>query len=463
MRNNHLQEEDLRQEEDIREEGFRKEDPRGEASQEEGLPEEDGLPEDADFINFHSLKYGIIIGAGLMLLIGSIVSFIGGRITDAKRDKLLASMEAEETQARSDELHLDEEKISRKLENIESIVNQYYLDEIDQDEVESWLYKGLIAGLGDNYADYYTKEELKKTTEASTGSYEGIGAVMSQDRTTGAILLTRCYEGAPAAETGLLPGDMVYTVNGLEVQGMELSEVVSRIKTEPGETVNIEVIRGESEEPLSFDVKRAPVEIPTVSHEMLEGKIGYIEITEFDVITEEQFREAMADLESQGMEKLVVDLRNNPGGVLGSVCNVLEQILPEGLIVYTEDRNGERDEYRCSGDHEFKKPLAVLVNGNSASAAEIFAGAVKDYGIGTLVGTTTFGKGIVQRIINLNDGTAVKLTVSKYYTPKGNNIHKVGIEPDVEVELDEELRQKVTIEKSEDNQLQKAVEILNQK
>lgn len=463
MRNNHLQEEDLRQEEDIREEGFRKEDPRGEASQEEGLPEEDGLPEDADFINFHSLKYGIIIGAGLMLLIGSIVSFIGGRITDAKRDKLLAPMEAEETQARSDELHLDEEKISRKLENIESIVNQYYLDEIDQDEVESWLYKGLIAGLGDNYADYYTKEELKKTTEASNGSYEGIGAVMSQDRTTGAILLTRCYEGAPAAETGLLPGDMVYTVNGLEVQGMELSEVVSRIKTEPGETVNIEVIRGESEEPLSFDVKRAPVEIPTVSHEMLEGKIGYIEITEFDVITEEQFREAMADLESQGMEKLVVDLRNNPGGVLGSVCNVLEQILPEGLIVYTEDRNGERDEYRCSGDHEFKKPLAVLVNGNSASAAEIFAGAVKDYGIGTLVGTTTFGKGIVQRIINLNDGTAVKLTVSKYYTPKGNNIHKVGIEPDVEVELDEELRQKVTIEKSEDNQLQKAVEILNQK
>lgn len=451
MRNNHLQEEDLR------EEGFRKEDPRGEASQEEGLPE------DADFINFHSLKYGIIIGAGLMLLIGSIVSFIGGRITDAKRDKLLAPMEAEETQARSDELHLDEEKISRKLENIESIVNQYYLDEIDQDEVESWLYKGLIAGLGDNYADYYTKEELKKTTEASNGSYEGIGAVMSQDRTTGAILLTRCYEGAPAAETGLLPGDMVYTVNGLEVQGMELSEVVSRIKTEPGETVNIEVIRGESEEPLSFDVKRAPVEIPTVSHEMLEGKIGYIEITEFDVITEEQFREAMADLESQGMEKLVVDLRNNPGGVLGSVCNVLEQILPEGLIVYTEDRNGERDEYRCSGDHEFKKPLAVLVNGNSASAAEIFAGAVKDYGIGTLVGTTTFGKGIVQRIINLNDGTAVKLTVSKYYTPKGNNIHKVGIEPDVEVELDEELRQKVTIEKSEDNQLQKAVEILNQK
>ena len=227
--------------------------------------------------------------------------------------------------------------------------------------------------------------------------------------------------------------------------------------------MNIEVIRGESEEPLSFDVKRAPVEIPTVSHEMLEGKIGYIEITEFDVITEEQFREAMADLESQGMEKLVVDLRNNPGGVLGSVCNVLEQILPEGLIDYTEDRNGERDEYRCSGDHEFKKPLAVLVNGNSASAAEIFAGAVKDYGIGTLVGTTTFGKGIVQRIINLNDGTAVKLTVSKYYTPKGNNIHKVGIEPDVEVELDEELRQKVTIEKSEDNQLQKAVEILNQK
>ena len=258
-----------------------------------------------------------------------------------------------------------------------------------------------------------------------------------------------------------MPGDIIYKINGTEVSGTDLTEVVSRIKTEPGDSVNIEVVReGEAEE-LSFDVVRAHIEIPTVNSEMLEGKIGYIEVTEFDTVTKEQFRTALETLENQGMEKLIIDLRNNPGGVLDTVCNMLEQILPEGLIVYTEDKQGNRTEYKSSGRHEFKKPMAVLVNGNSASASEIFAGAVKDYGIGTLVGTKTFGKGIVQRIVNLNDGTAVKLTVSKYYTPKGNDIHKVGIEPDVEVELDESLKQKITIEKAEDNQLQKAIEILN--
>lgn len=161
------------------------------------------------------------------------------------------------------------------------------------------------------------------------------------------------------------------------------------------------------------------------------------------------------------MEKLIIDLRNNLGGLLQACCDMLRQILPEGMIVYTEDKYGEREEYTCDGTHEFTKPMAVLVNGYSASAAEIFSGAVKDYGIGTLVGTTTFGKGIVQRIVNLEDGTAVKLTISKYFTPNGTDIHEKGIEPDVTVELDESLKNKVTITEEEDNQLQKAIEILN--
>jgi len=194
---------------------------------------------------------------------------------------------------------------------------------------------------------------------------------------------------------------------------------------------------------------------------MLEGKTGYIAITEFDTITEEQFNTALAELEAQGMEKLIIDLRNNLGGVLQTVCNMLEQMLPEGLIVYTENKDGERTEYKSDGKHQFQKPLAVLINENSASASEIFAGAIKDYGIGTLVGTTTYGKGIVQRIVNLDDGTAVKLTIAKYYTPNGNDIHGKGIEPDVEVELNDNLKQKTEIEKEEDNQLQKAIEILS--
>lgn len=405
---------------------------------------------------------GFLSGLCVVLVITGIVFFVKGEVLRRERDDLQIEQEKEESSAEaSDTLSLDEEKINRKLENIESIINQYYLDEIDNEEVENWLYKGVIAGLGDQYAAYYTKEELQKTQEASSGAYKGIGAVLTQDRSTGLVTILRCYEGAPAAGAGLLPGDIIYKINGVEVSGTDLTEVVSRIKTEPGDTVNIEVVREGEEEELSFDVVRAHIEIPTVNAEMLEGKIGYIEVTEFDTVTKEQFRTALETLETQGMEKLIIDLRNNPGGVLDTVCDMLEQILPKGLIVYTEDKQGNRTEYKSDGQHEFQKPLAVLVNGNSASASEIFAGAVKDYGIGTLVGTKTFGKGIVQRIVNLNDGTAVKLTVSKYYTPKGNDIHKVGIEPDVEVELDESLKQKITIEKAEDNQLQKAIEVLN--
>lgn len=404
---------------------------------------------------------GFLSGLCAMLVIVGIVFFVKGELIRRENRELALQQETET--GSSDTLDLDQEKIERKIENIENIINEYYLDEIDQEEVESWLYKGMIAGLGDNYATYYTKEELQKTTEASSGSYKGIGAVLTQDRTTGLVTIVRCYEGTPSAKAGLLPGDVVYSVNDVEVAGTDLSEVVSMIKTEPGDTVKIQVAREGEEDYLSFDVERAHIEVPTVNSEMLDGGIGYIEITEFDTVTEEQFKQALDDLENQGMEKLIIDLRNNPGGVLSTVCNMLEQILPEGLIVYTEDKAGNREEYKADGKNEFKKPLAVLVNGNSASASEIFAGAVKDYGIGTLVGTQTFGKGIVQRIVNLNDGTAVKLTVSKYYTPKGNDIHKVGIEPDVEVELNEELKQKVTIEKSEDNQLQKAIEVLNQK
>ena len=402
---------------------------------------------------------GFLSGLCAMLILAGVLLFVKGEMIKREQKASETLHETENT----DTLHLDQEKVERKLNNIEDVINQYYLDEIDQNEVESWMYKGLIAGLGDTYAAYYTTEELQNTTEATSGSYTGIGAVLTQDRTTGLVTIVRCYEGTPSAEAGLLPGDVIYSINDTAVTGTDLTEVVSMIKTEPGDTVKIEVVREGEDDYLSFDVGRAAIEVPTVNSEMLEGKIGYIEITEFDTITETQFAEALQSLENQGMEKLIIDLRNNPGGVLSTVCYMLEQILPEGLIVYTEDKDGNRTEYKSKGGNEFQKPLAVLVNGNSASASEIFAGAVKDYGIGTLVGTKTFGKGIVQRIITLNDGTAVKLTVSKYFTPKGNDIHEKGIEPDVEVELEESLKQKVTIEKAEDNQLQKAIEILNQK
>ena len=201
------------------------------------------------------------------------------------------------------------------------------------------------------------------------------------------------------------------------------------------------------------------MELPSVFHEMLDDQIGYIRITEFKGVTCEQYREAFQNLDEQEMKRLIVDLRDNPGGLLDSVCEILREILPEGLIVYTEDKDGNREEQTCDGKNELQIPLAVLVNENSASASEISAGAVQDYGIGTIVGTTTYGKGVVQSIRQLSDGSAIKLTIANYYTPKGNNINKIGIKPDIEVSLDTSLlnKDKDEITHEEDNQLQEAI------
>ena len=261
-------------------------------------------------------------------------------------------------------------------------------------------------------------------------------------------------------EAGLLPGDILYKVGDTEVTGMDLTMVVSQIKGKENTKVVISVVREGEEDYLDFQVERRTIEIQTVSSAMLEDQIGYIAITSFDDVTTDQFTKALDELEKQGIKGLVVDLRGNGGGLVSSVCAILDRLLPEGLIVYTEDKYGNREENTSDAEHYFDKPLAVLINGNSASASEIFAGAIKDYGIGTLVGTTTYGKGIVQKIYPLHDGTAVKLTVSKYYTPKGNNIHGIGIEPDVEIDLDEELKKEVLVPLEEDNQLQRARELL---
>ena len=372
---------------------------------------------------------------------------------------LLTGME-EKNREESGQLNLTGSEVEGKLEEIQTLMEAYYLDDIDSEQVENYLYKGAVAGLGDIYAAYYTEEEYQSMIDSTNGSYYGIGVEISQNMTTGIITISRIFEGSPAEEAGLLPGDVIYRIAGEEVTGEDLNKVVALIKGEEYTTVTVEVARDGESGYLEFEVERRTIEVPTVESEMLEDQIGYIAITSFDDVTTDQFITALDTLESQGMEALVVDLRNNGGGLVSSVCAILDRLLPEGLIVYTEDKYGNREEEYSDAEHYFDKPLAVLVNGNSASASEIFAGAIKDYGIGTLVGTTTYGKGIVQKIYPLSDGTAVKLTVSKYYTPKGNNIHGTGIEPDVTVELDEDLRYEVEVPKEEDNQLQAAIKAL---
>ncbi|MCU6725709.1 Carboxy-terminal processing protease CtpB precursor [uncultured Clostridium sp.] len=361
---------------------------------------------------------------------------------------------------KTETLDMNLSQVKKKTGEIEELINAYYLDEIDGQKVEDTMYTGMVAGLEDPYSVYYSKEELESMEESISGAYSGIGATLTQDPDTGELSVVSCFDGTPAQEAGLQPGDVITGWNGKSVEGIELSELVSKIKTDPEEQLTLEIER--DGETLEVELTRREVQIPTVEYEMLDNQIGYIRLVEFDEVTADQFKEALEDLENQNMEKLIIDVRNNPGGVLQVVCDMLDQLLPEGLIVYTEDKNGNRKEYTSDEEHQFTKPLAVLANENSASASEIFAGAIQDYGIGTIVGTTTFGKGIVQRTFYLSDGTGVKLTVAKYYTPKGHDIHKKGITPDVEIELDEELKNQSSISHEEDNQLQKAIEVLQE-
>lgn len=358
--------------------------------------------------------------------------------------------------------HAVNQESVQKAKAIESLIDKYYLDKIDNDELESYLYKGLMAGLGDPYSTYYTAEEYKELTEDTEGVYRGIGVTMQKDVSTGAVTVVKCFEGAPGAEAGLQPQDQLVKVNGEDITDKELSEVVKMIKTSESDTVTLTILREGESDYREVEVTLDTVEAPMVEHEMLDNKIGYITINQFAETTASQYETALEDLNNQGMERLIVDVRDNPGGLLTSVCDVLDSMLPEELLVYTEDKNGKKSEYNATGTDQFDKPMVILVNGNSASAAEIFPGALQDYKVAKLVGTTTFGKGIVQQIFNLSDGSAVKMTISKYYTPSGRCIHGTGLEPDIEVDLPDELKNQVSIDKSEDTQLQKAIETVKE-
>lgn len=361
---------------------------------------------------------------------------------------------------RSDEI-LSDLAFTQKIKYLENMIDEEYLGEISTDKLEEGVYAGLIYGLGDVYSRYYTKDEYEQESVTTEGSYVGIGVAM-QKYTAGGVQIVECYKGSTAEEAGVKVDDVITAINGEDITDTELQDVVSMIKDNEDKDVVLTVQR-KGEDTQEITVKVSNVELPSVFGEMLDENTGYIQITEFKGVTVEQYEEVFADLKEQGMERLVVDLRDNPGGLLNVVCDILRDILPEGLIVYTEDKNGNRSEETCDGKNPLDMPLAVLVNGNSASASEIFAGAVKDYGIGTIVGTTTYGKGVVQSIRQLSDGSAVKLTIANYYTPKGNSINKTGIRPDVEVELSPELLNQEEITHEEDNQLQAALNSLNAK
>ncbi len=376
----------------------------------------------------HSFFKGALAGALVVLLAGGVVS--------------CSVFKSEENQ---------------KMELLNSLIDRYYIGDVDETDLSEGVYKGYIEGLGDPYSVYYDEEETKQMSESLSGEFGGVGALMSQDRETGVITVLQVYDGSPAQEAGMRDGDTLYKVEGEEVTGEDLSDVVSKVKGEKGTQVTLTVLRADTGDEEELTITRDTIEAQTVSHEMKENNVGYIRITEFDTVTYEQYKEALEDLGDQGMERLIVDLRSNPGGNLDTVCDILDLMLPEGLIVYTEDKNGEREEYTSDEENQFDKPLVVMMNGYSASASEIFAGAIQDYGLGQIVGTQSYGKGVVQSVFDLQDGTSVKLTIAEYFTPNGRSIDGEGITPDVEVEYQYDENNP-----DADNQLEKAMEVVAQ-
>ena len=344
-----------------------------------------------------------------------------------------------------------------KLQNIDRLIEEKYLysDKIDQNALKEGMIKGYIQGLGDPYSAYYDKKEFKELTESTEGTFYGIGAQFNTATNEGFLTVVNVYEGSPAKKAGIRAGDVLTKVDGKDVGGMSAESVVSRIKGKNGGKVKLTFTRNKKDT-YTVDVKREKIEVPTVAYRMQRDNIGYIQITEFTGETATQFNDAFVKLEKQGMVGLVIDLRNNPGGRVDTTGKILDKLLGKGPLVKVKDKNGKEEVLIDSDEkHKWNKPIVVLINGYSASASELFAGAMQDYEAATIIGTKSYGKGVVQQIFSINDGTGVKLTIAEYFTPKGHVVNKKGITPDIKVE---ETRK--TPEDPNDAQLLKGFEVV---
>ncbi|MBO4904336.1 MAG: S41 family peptidase [Lachnospiraceae bacterium] len=332
--------------------------------------------------------------------------------------------------------HLDKKTID-KIDELYGMIDKTYLKTVDKEQLREGLYKGLLESLDDPYSVYYTEEEFAEMMEDTSGTFEGIGAYLSQDPDSLVVTVVKPIKDSPAEAAGMLADDIVVEVDGEDVKGQDINLIVSKLRGPKGSKVTVGVQRGDSDDIIRFDIVRDEINTMTVDHEMMDDKIGYIAISEFADATADQFREAIDDLESQGMKSLIIDLRSNGGGYVDIAVEIADRLVKDGVIVSVEDRRGLSYKYEDKGDENYLKvPCVLLVDGNTASASEILTGALRDHDLVTVMGTKTFGKGITQIITPLDDGSGVKITNSVYYTPDGENIHEKGIEPDVEVEFD---------------------------
>ncbi|MDD4370313.1 MAG: S41 family peptidase [Anaerostipes sp.] len=342
-------------------------------------------------------------------------------------------------------------KVARKINSIEKLIDSEYTGgKVDKEKIEDYAYKGMVAGLGDVYSGYYNKSEFEEMMSETDGIFSGVGLQMLQNSKTGEISVVKVMKDTPAQKKGVGKGDILLKVENKSVKNQNLSDIVQKIRGEKGTKVHLTLSHNTKE--YQVTLTRAVIETPTIESKMLEGKIGYIQIIEFDEVTVNQFKSALSSLKKKGMKSLILDVRDNPGGLLESVTKVANEIQSGGVIVSTKDKKGKEKVYNASKDAYVDIPICLLVNENSASASEILAGTLKDHKLATLVGEKTFGKGIVQGFYSAGNGSYLKLTSAKYYTPNGNNIHKKGINPNVVVKDNKKT--------SKDEQLEKAKEIL---
>ena len=351
-----------------------------------------------------------------------------------------------------------------KLDYIEQLIDMYFLfdEEAEKEDPIDWMYIGYVASLRDPHSSYYSEDEYQSLMESTEGEYCGIGVMVSQNVYTGLVTVVKVFKDDPADIAGMLPGDIITAVDGMDISGMDLSLVVSdHIKGEEGTEVSLTVYRESIDDYVDLTMTRRIVQDPTVEYEMLEERIGYVTLSSFEDVSTAQFIDAVDALEEQGMQGLIIDLRNNGGGAVSAAEDIADYLIQDGKDVVSFKGKGMEDStYVARDGHKIDIPMAVLVNRSSASASEILTGALKDHKVATVVGTKTFGKGIAQGIFPLPDGSALKLTTAYYYTPSGECIHKEGIEPDVFVELDKELQTLVEIPKEDDNQIRAAIDVL---
>ena len=347
-----------------------------------------------------------------------------------------------------------------KLDALMQLVQMYYYEDVDTDEMLDSAAIGLVAGIGDVYSMYYTKEDMDAFTEETEGEYAGIGCQLLADPTDQLITVTRVFKGSPAEEVGMRTGDKIVYVNDLYYSAYEMDAAVDVMRGTPGESVKVTVMRGL--ETIDFDITRKVVNINYVEHQILDGNIGYVMVYDFLGDAVEGFAKALDSFKEVGVTGMIIDLRNNGGGLLDASVAMADMILPEGTVVSMRDKYDREETFKIDGEY-YDIPMVVLVNEYSASASEILAGAIRDYGEGTLVGTTTFGKGVVQSVVDFPDGSGLKVTTARYFTPNGECIHEVGIEPHVSVALDEDAVTRYGINNlphDQDAQLQKAIELI---